>query len=324
MAVLFYGCSDSESFRISGEIEGKPTMNLRVIYYADGTLHNNVIACREGEFEYYGKSRQPVVAEIFDYENRLLGRAYIRNGESVTLELDGDNPLNVSASGTDENSRWARFLKENSDSLSAGAAAANRVIGAYINSHPEDVVSTLLLIYHYNAENNPAGADSLMQFIDPAWRPGSLTEGFNYQLQRLVSQSASDSLPDFRIRIRGGEMELISLAEQALTLIAVSNDENGQRDSIQAALQRIHRRGGIRIVEIGTESDTLSWYRHITADTVAWKRGWTAGGPAGNALRNMGIQSIPYFIVCDSTSRPLYRSSAIRAVENYIQTLSNP
>ncbi len=322
--VLLWGCSDSESFRISGELEGKPTMNLRVIYYADGTLHNNVIACREGEFEFYGKSRQPVVVEIFDYENHLLGRVYVRDGQSVSLDIDPADVFNVSASGTEENVRWARFLKDNSDSLRAGGTAANRAIGGYISAHPEDVVSTLLLVYHYNSSTDPEEADSLLQIIDPAARPGALTEGYNYQLARLVTHTATDSLPDFRIRRRGGLMESISPADSILTLIAVDNDEHGQQDSIHPALRRIHGRGGVRIVEIGIDSDTLSWYRRMTADSVAWVHGWSAGGLAGNALRGMGVQSVPYFIVCDSTGRPLHRGGAVRAVESYLQSLSNP
>ena len=37
-AVLMAACSSDEQFRVSGSVEGNPTMNMRAGYYADGAL----------------------------------------------------------------------------------------------------------------------------------------------------------------------------------------------------------------------------------------------------------------------------------------------
>jgi len=41
-------CSSDEQFRVSGTVEGNPTMNMRAGYYADGVYKTVITAVREG------------------------------------------------------------------------------------------------------------------------------------------------------------------------------------------------------------------------------------------------------------------------------------
>lgn len=43
-------CSSNEQFRVNGTVEGKPTMNMRAGYYADGVYKTVITAVREGKF----------------------------------------------------------------------------------------------------------------------------------------------------------------------------------------------------------------------------------------------------------------------------------
>ena len=44
--LLLWSCTDTEQFRVNGIIEGKPTLNLRVGYYADGAYQTQITAAR--------------------------------------------------------------------------------------------------------------------------------------------------------------------------------------------------------------------------------------------------------------------------------------
>ena len=99
LALAAGACSDTEQFRVNGTIKGKPSQNLRVGYYADGVFHSQITAAREGEFEFFASSSQPAVLEITDYEYRPLGRLYVVNGETYTIEIDPADPYAEKAGG---------------------------------------------------------------------------------------------------------------------------------------------------------------------------------------------------------------------------------
>lgn len=323
LMLLFTACADSDSFRLNGEIDTAPTMNLRVVYYADGALRTAVTAAREGEFEIYGSSRYPTVAEIYDYENHLLARTYLVNGQNVKLKITQGNRYLTEASGSDVASRWAEALKDNADSLMASPAAANNAIAAYVRAHPSDVVSTLMLVYDYHADIDPRGADELMQSIDAPARPAALTEGFNYQLQPLIASTAADSIPDLILRRKGARTDTLRPRSNPYTLIAIVRDNPGRRDSVIGTLRRLKRSYGrnLEVWEISTDPDTGAWLRSIHADSARWEQAWTAAGVAGRGVSALGVPDIPYFIVCDSTARPLFRGVSTRQTESFIRSL---
>nr|MDE6464126.1 DUF4369 domain-containing protein [Muribaculaceae bacterium] len=120
-ALLLCACGDEERFRISGSIDGNPTMNMRVGYYADGTFQSLITAARDGKFEFYGSSPAGTVVEIYDYDNRLLGRTYAANGQEIELRLDRNSPHRLHASGNEAAAAWADFLRQAADSLAAGS-----------------------------------------------------------------------------------------------------------------------------------------------------------------------------------------------------------
>ncbi|MDE6121566.1 MAG: hypothetical protein K2F63_07220, partial [Muribaculaceae bacterium] len=116
LSLLLAGCTDTSQFRVNGTIAGKPTLNLRVGYYADGAYRTTVTAAREGEFEFYGTSRTPALVTVMDYDYRPLGALYAVNGETYEMTLDRDKPFSADVRGNDVNEEWSRFLRDKADS----------------------------------------------------------------------------------------------------------------------------------------------------------------------------------------------------------------
>ncbi len=304
-------CGDEERFRVAGTIEGNPTMNLRVSWYADGSAHTLITAARNGEFEFQGSAPAGTVLEIADYENRLLGRSYVANGQELTLRLDRDNPWNIRASGNDDASAWADFLRDNAGVRSQGSVAINSLIANYISEHPDRLVSTLLLTGDYDAASDPFGADSLIQLIAPAARPAALTEGFNFLLQRMVQAGASEPVVPFRYLARTDSLGMFRPSDADFSLIAIDNNRTGRSDSVVPALKELaaaHRT--LAILEISLDSDSAEWKRNTRRDTATWTQAWGAAGFAARGIANLGVPRAPYFIVCDSAGRQVLRTGS--------------
>lgn len=315
-------CSSDDSFRVNGVIEGKPTMNLRAGYYADGKYKTVITAVREGEFEFFGNAGQPAILEITDYEYRPIARLYVRNGETYDIRLEQGQPYSIHASGNDENERWSAFLRDNSAKLQGGEA--NSVVAAYINSHPDDIVSTFLLLTEYDASVNIAEADTLFATIAPEARPSALTEGYAFILERLASAVAGAEVPPLKYIDRRDSLMSFNPARQEYSVIAVSTQQNQRSDSLVPALRRLSKKfpkKRLQILDFSLDGDTMVWKRAARMDSATWNQGWVAGGLAGMSVDRLCIPSLPFIIVCDSTGRQLIRTPYTGVAEKYLNTI---
>ncbi len=323
--LLAAACADESQFRVSGTIEGKPTMNLRVGYYADNAYRTMITAVREGEFEFTGHASQPSLLEIFDHEYRLLGRLYVANGQEITCHLERNNPYAITAQGSDVSREWADYLRQNSDSLRAGAASANSVIANYVLKNPSNVISTLLLVTSFDSAADPMLADSLLASIAPEARPGNLTEGYNFMLQRLVTDAALGPVSAFPYRDSRDSIMTFNPEDNPVSMLVLSDATSDRSDSIVPALKRLaHKKSGIKpgaILDLMLGDDTIVWKRAIAPDSASWRQAWAPGRTATPGVDRLGIPSVPYVIVCDSTGTQIYRGKSIGEAEKTVRSL---
>lgn len=324
LSIFAGACGDEERFRLSGSIEGAPSMNLVVSYHNGEAYKRTITAAREGSFEVFGSAPSGAVIEIRDYDHRLLGRTYAVDGEDIELKLSRRSPNAIEASGSVAASEWADFLRANADSLDAGGRAANAAVAAFVGAHSQSIVSTLLLISEFDASVDPAGADSLMQLIAPSARPSALTEAFNYQLSRMVAENATTRILPFRYLDRRDSLRTLRPGDAQFTLLAVDNNRSGRADSIVPLLRRLrraHQASQLAIVEFSVDADTIEWKRNTRTDTAVWHQGWGAAGLAARGIDRLGLPSVPFFVVCDSAGTQLLRTRSASKVRDYVTQL---
>lgn len=306
-AALLCACSNNEQFRVNGTIEGKPTMNIRVSYYSEGGLRTIVTAAREGEFEFFGTSRQPTIVEICDYDYRPLTRLYAANGETFEVFIDRSNPANNKVDGNEISQRWNRVLTENAAKLSAGRNEANSAVEAYIATHPDDIISTLLLITAYDASVDPVMADSLLSSINTQARPSALTDGFNYLMQRLVTDRASDTIASLTF-VNDNKARKFSPTEAAASLLAFTDDNNPDYDVVASRIEKAaKKKSGIIYYDLRTNPSRHSY----EADTFVRITGRLPGGVTAKDVDRLGIPAVPFYIVTDSLGAQHYRGRAL-------------
>lgn len=321
-AALSTGCGHSDSFRIEGTIEGKPTINLRIMYVGPQGIRTAITASRDGEFAFEGSSPRPVMVEIYDNEYRLLGRAIASDGEDIRLTLDRSNPYNIKATGNELSQQWADALRSMADKLyGATPAQRNSAVGAYVAANTGSPVSALLMMTEYDASGDYAvEADSLAGLIDPEARMGGITAGFLESLDHVSSATSHAPLSPIPYLVSGNGRKVFKPSDARLSLLALAADGNG-RDSVVAALRAVSRHishGRLQVVELSMATDTGAWRRSVTADTATWQQGWVGGSIASGALDGAGIPTLPYFIVTDSAGNQLWRGRSAGQARSFV------
>lgn len=314
--LLASACSNNEQFRINGTIEGKPTLNLRIGYYADGAYRTSILAAREGEFEFYGSANTPALVEILDYDYRPLTRLYAVNGETYEVTLDRSNPYAVDIRGNRTNEEWSRFLRDNAKALREGGAKANEAIGTYIGANPGNVVSTLLLLSYYDSSLSPMDADSLLAMIEPQARPSHLTEGYTASLQRLVAAADDTEVLAIPYYYRRGNFPLLKPSDSPYTLMAFTNRSTRGDEHLDFFRQLTKKASGkhLRLIDLSLDNDTVEWRGSVRSDSATWTQGWVAGNVSAIGVDRLAIPSMPYFVVCDSVGQQIFRGNDLHRV----------
>ena len=319
LLVLGSSCSNNDQFRVNGTIDGKATMNLRINYLDNGALHTIVTAARDGEFEFFASSPQPTIVQISDYDNRPLARLYAVNGETFDIRIDRSKPYGVEIEGNELSGRWADFLRNHSDKMSAGRDSANAVIARYIASHPADMLSTLLLISNYDSSADAFAADSLLSLIDAKARPSDLTESYTIMLERLVNEKTTSPIESFRF-LNADTARTFRPSDNKASLLAFTLEEDEGYQTLSDLLER-HAKNNRKafIADLRTDPSRVSYEG---ADTCARVIGRLPGGIAAPGIERLGIPRLPFFIVTDKDGNQLYRGTDIGKAFNKLDSLS--
>lgn len=311
LAVVAGACS-SGTFRVDGEVKGLGTQTLKAIYWADDALRVIPATAIDGKFSFEGKASEPALLEIVTSNRRVLARVIVENGDAITLSLDNANPYAITASGNDLTERLAEWIRNNAGALGSGdPRKANEAIAKYVQSHPDDMLSTLLLVTSYNAQVDPDGAERLIALVGDKARPSALAQGW----AELVAYAAEDSLAGSKIPVlkvyNGGDSLLtVEWGRKSKTLLAFTTDATGRADSIVEALRKMHKEGR-RVVDVSVEPDSAEWRFCVEADSAKWTQVWAPGGLSSPTIQGLRIPRLPWFIVVDSLGTPLYRGPSL-------------
>lgn len=315
VCMLLAGCGHGDSFRVKGTMDDGSSINLRFVYYTDGTVRTALTASTEGKFEFEGRSANPAAVEVYDNDYRLLGRFVASNGEDIGLRINRKNPYLGKASGNDVNLALTEFYNANADMLAGqDVVARNKAVAEYVKSHPDSPVSRLLLVTEFDASSSDASllADSLFRLMAPEAQLADIAEPFACLNAHLVDEQAHTPVIAITYKSKGNRTSTFIPQRTPFSVISVSDGTHG-RDSVLEALRTLarHEKGGrLAVIDLSVDPDTIAWARTVRTDSATWAQGWVAGSISGQSLDRLGISAIPYFILTDSTGTQLWRGSS--------------
>lgn len=309
LAALLASCS-SNSFKIDGELTHFNGSTVRLVFRGDsGIVDEFANVDKKGKFSFEGVATNPVLVSIMDQRGELLKRVVAKNGDHLKLKGDASKDMGVKVKGSPINEDWQLFINEHlafyTDPNSSRLDAA---IEKYVREHPADMLSTVLLAADYSDFSDFVKVDKLFKGIDPKARPESLAAAL---LDNPVGRKATKMprLMTLTLLKHGGKkFEEIKLTGRR-TLLSLWAFPQKDRESFINKMQKLDE--SVRVIDVLTESDTLRWHHTIADDPKAWQHYWAPGGPLEPGIQLLGITSLPWFAVTDSTGLVTYSGPSI-------------
>ena len=150
-AMMFAACS-SDSFRLEARIEGLGTQNVQIVYATSDGVQSDWVTANDDRLSYEGFAPELTVLQVLDSDNRLIARMAVKNGDKLKFRGTLTDPMGIEFKGSDASEEWSKFIKENKELYDAGnQPMLDIAIEKFIRENPDNVVSTLLLLFDYGS-----------------------------------------------------------------------------------------------------------------------------------------------------------------------------
>ena len=310
LTMAMASCS-GDSFKIDGKLANFDSGMVRVIFPTDsGMVDEWVNVDNKGKFSYQGVVADPVIVSLLDSRSHLLVMLVASSGDHIKVKGDAAQPQTIKIKGSKVNEDWQLFRDEHAAFYTdPNPSRLDAAIEKYVREHPADLLSTVLLMADYSDYSDVDKINAMLKGIDVKVRPGSLVQSFegrsmNAQTSRLPRIMA------LKLVKHGGDFEDVSLVDR-MTLISFWANPQDNRSALINKLNQVGE--DIRVIDVLTESDTLRWHQTIAADPKEWKHYWAPGGPMEQDVQLLGIKSLPWYAVTDSTGLVTYSGPSLDA-----------
>ena len=310
LTMAMASCS-GDSFKIDGKLANFDSGMVRVIFPTDsGMVDEWVNVDNKGKFSYQGAVADPVIVSLLDSRSHLLVMLVATSGDHIKVKGDAAQPKTIKIKGSKVNEDWQLFRDEHAAFYTdPNPSRLDAAIEKYVREHPADLLSTVLLMADYSDYSDVDKINAMLKGIDVKVRPGSLVQSFEGRSMNAQT-SHLPRIMALKLVKHGGDFEDVSLVDRMTFISFWANPQ----DNRSALINKLNQVGeGIRVIDVLTESDTLRWHQTIAADPKEWKHYWAPGGPMEQDVQLLGIKTLPWYAVTDSTGLVTYSGPSLDA-----------
>lgn len=314
LAAVLTSCS-GDGFKVDGTLAGLEGAVVRVVFDDDsGIVDEWAEVDKKGHFSYEGQSALPVMVNIINPQGDPLMTVVAMNGDHIKMKGDATKALNIKVKGNKLNEDWQLFRDEHQAFYTdPNPSRLDAAIEKYVREHPADMLSTVLLMADYSDYSNVDKVKKLLQGINAEARPESLTRAFmNSPLGR--NKGNMPRLMTLTLAKPGGDFEEIKLTDK-VTLISLWSNPQNDRNATLRALREVGEENAskFQVIDVLAETDTLRWHQTTMGDPKTWKHYWAPGGPMEQGIQLLGITTMPWYAVTDSTGLVTYNGPDLNA-----------
>ncbi len=310
MVIALLASCSGNSFKIDGNIINLDGGAVKIVFQGDsGMVDETVMLDKKGRFSFKGTSAGPVIVSIMNLGNQPLISVVACNGDHIKVKGDGKEPSSIKVKGNKVNEDWQLFRKEHAAFYSdPNPSRLNAAIEKYVREHKDDMLSTVLLMADYSDYSDRDKMVKMIKGLNPEARPESLTKVFPGD-PLTYRKNNMPRLMSLTLWKHSGSFEEIKLTDRVVLLSLWGTPQQG-RDVVTAKLRDIlEEHKGIQLIDILAESDTLQWRNNITGED--WPHYWAPGGPMEQGIQLLGITSLPWYAVTDSTGLIVYSGPSL-------------
>lgn len=298
-------CSN-DSFKIDGDITNLNGRMVKVVFRGDsGMVDESINLDKKGRFTIEGMSAQPVIVNVLDIRNEPLATVVACNGDHLKIKGDAGKTKSIKVKGNKVNEEWQLFRDEHAAFYSdPNPSRLDAAIEKYVRENPDNLLSTILLMADYSDYSDCGKIEKMLNGINVEARPESLTQALTKSMG--ANKVNLPRLMTLNLIKHGGKFEEIKLTDR-VTLLSFWANPQKERNTLVKKLQDLDE--GIHIIDILTESDTLRWHQTIADES--WPHYWAPGGPLERGVQLLGITSLPWYAVTDSTGLIVYSGPSL-------------
>ena len=238
--LLLAGCK-KEYFTIDGSMSDGGTQNIRAVYVTDyETLQSEWITMTDGQFELKGINYDWTIVYLINNKRDIIARAAVKNGDNITITGSMADPYHTTVEGNDANEEWSHFMTENAELYSdTDRSKLNSAIEKYVESNPDRILSTLLLLNDYAAGVEGAtDVDSLFKHISIDARPSGLVNNYFALSQQLDTEKSNNNIQSIMLYNSEDTITTFFTSRYRATVMYFwNNNDAGRTDAVKALKQ---------------------------------------------------------------------------------------
>lgn len=306
LCITLCACSGGK-FKITAHLNGMPDGNVRIAYAAPDGVKDTWVLVKDGKFEAEGSSPQLTVMGIYDNSGKMMLKVAVQNGDNVSIEGDIAQKSDLKVRGNNANEEWFGFMHDNADAYNFGnEPILGMKIEQFIKANPDNVVSTLLLLFDYPYRNSTSKVERLLNTISKDAKPDFLLQTH----KALVQQQGTPitSIGTLNLLNTANKVASISALGSKFTILYFWNNDDYNHTQSVAQLKSMAEKSGsnLKIADIYLEADTMQWRDKLNNDNAPWPHFWAPGGPVDNELKSLVITTVPLLVVTDSSGKIIY------------------
>lgn len=302
LALATSSCTDSD-FTIKGQIDNAPDKFVTIAYTGDnGNITQRVMITEGNQFNFKGTSKQYTLLWIWDANNQLIAQMVVKDGDDMTVKSDGLRVPTTDVKGNDITQQWMKFRKDNNNIFDASDyQAIDRLIEQQIAQHPEQLLSTVLLVAEYSQLHNIDKVKKLLQTIQPEAKPQPITATIDYLIQH--NKATQGIINNITLYKHNKGFEDLNVMGKPTAILFWSRSDKNRKAAIDTLNNITHAYDdNINIADILVDTDTAQWARNIATNALTATHWWAPGGIMDPMLKNINIQHTPMILVTDSTA----------------------
>lgn len=311
---LLAGCTGSD-FTIEAQLDGLTEQTAIIAYVGDqGAVTERVTVQQGNVLKYSGHSTEYTLVSIWDLQSQLIAQLVVHDGDQMTVKSDGLQLPTLEVSGNKITEQWMKFRQKHQQAYDSNdTASINRLIEQQIKSHPDQLLSTVLLVADYSRLDGSKQMTQLLQAIQAEVRPPRLVNTLEYLSQ--MHKKAPNIIHSLTLYRYGKGFDNLSTGGKQTVMLFWSRSDDARGECIKTMRELANGQPQtFALADILVDTDTTQWSRTLKGDSTTWSHWWAPGGIMDPALEGIVIDRTPLFIVTDSLGQVIQKSQQLLGI----------
>ena len=326
-SMLFFMACGKNEFELDFNLADNITENYNVTYYATGKKGGLTIqavaSVREGKCELKCATKEPTLVYVTTRKSQYPLVIYAEKGKNIVIEGDNKEPLSWHVKDNEINEALSDWRTDNIKILDSNKTdSVNSAVRNFVETYPEDPVSTILMQCYYIRYINEREYVELMDCLkgvakNTYWRKMTGRADYLYSYENYPAR-----LESMILRSVGKTSDTLMIDEKNPVFLLFwqtgEKDKSAVVDSIKKLIKEVPDSGRI-IADLCLDIDSMAWKNAIRRDSLdKIKRFWVPTGLADSTMMKFKVNSIPYYIVFEKTGQQAYRGTDLEeAIRQY-------